>query len=214
MLQDLRYALRSLRKSPGFTTAAVLTLALGIGANTAIFSVVDGVLLRSSPFEDIGRLMVIWETDRKSGTTREPASVPDYLDFRERTARFGELAAMAASEVNLTPDDGDPARLAGLLVTHEYFGLLGLVPVLGRAFMDEEDQPGGPAVVLIGEDLWERLFSRDPAVVERLKAAKMIQAPAPLPGRRDEIRRATLSSRLLHTRWETPATAGTISDGA
>ncbi|HLB36717.1 MAG TPA: ABC transporter permease [Gemmatimonadales bacterium] len=167
MLQDLRYALRSLRKSPGFTTAAVLTLALGIGANTAIFSVVDGVLLRSSPFEDIGRLMVIWETDRKSGTTREPASVPDYLDFRERTARFGELAAMAASEVNLTPDDGDPARLAGLLVTHEYFGLLGLVPVLGRAFMDEEDQPGGPAVVLIGEDLWERLFSRDPAVVGR-----------------------------------------------
>ena len=166
-MQDLRYALRSLRKAPAFTTAAVLTLALGIGANTAIFSVVDGVLLRSSPFEDIARLMVIWETDRKSGTTREPASVPDYLDFRERTARFGELAAMAGTEVNLTPDDGDPARLAGLFVTHEYFRLLGLSPAVGRGFTDEEDQPGGPASVLISEDLWERLFLRDPAVVGR-----------------------------------------------
>jgi len=111
VLQDFRYALRSLRKAPGFASAAVLTLALGIGANTAIFSVVDGVLLRPAPFEDMDRLMMVWETDRKSGTTREPASVPDYLDFRQRTTRFAELAAFAGFEVNLTPEDGDPARL-------------------------------------------------------------------------------------------------------
>ncbi|MGH7529912.1 MAG: ABC transporter permease, partial [Gemmatimonadales bacterium] len=82
---DLRYALRQLRASPGFTLAAVLTLALGIGANTAIFSVVDGVLLRPAPFEDMDRLVMVWETDRKSGTLHEPASVPDYLDFQRRS---------------------------------------------------------------------------------------------------------------------------------
>ncbi|MBI2402671.1 MAG: ABC transporter permease [Gemmatimonadetes bacterium] len=167
MLNDFRYALRSLRNAPGFTAAAVLTLALGIGANTAIFSVVDGVLLRPAPFEDIGRLVMVWETDRKSGTTREPASVPDYLDFRQRATRFAELAAFAGTEVNLTPDDGDPARLAALAVTHEFLSVLGLSPVVGRGFTEEEDRPGGPAVVLISEDLWERLFQRDPAVVGR-----------------------------------------------
>jgi hypothetical protein len=81
-IQDLRYAVRALRSSPGFTLAAVLTLALGIGANAAIFSVVDGVLLRPAPFPDIDRLVMVWETDRKSGTTREPASVPDFQDFQ------------------------------------------------------------------------------------------------------------------------------------
>src|SRR5574341_1333589 len=111
MLADLRFAVRSLRKTPAFTAAVVLTLALGLGANTAIFSVVDGVLLRPAPFEDVGRLMMVWETDRKSGTTREPASVPDYLDFQQRATRFAELAAFAGSEVNLTPDDGDAARV-------------------------------------------------------------------------------------------------------
>lgn len=154
MLQDLRYALRSLRNQR-------------IGANTAIFSVVDGVLLRPAPFEDIGRLMMVWETDRKSGTTREPASVPDYLDFQERSTRFGQLAAFAGTEVNLTPDDGDPSRLAGLGVTHEFFRVVGLAPLVGRAFTEEEDRPGGPAVVVIGEELWERLFLRDPAIVGR-----------------------------------------------
>ena len=167
MLQDFRYALRSLRKAPGFASAAVLTLALGIGANTAIFSVVDGVLLRPAPFEDMDRLMMVWETDRKSGTTREPASVPDYLDFRQRTTRFAELAAFAGFEVNLTPEDGDPARLATLAVTHEFFRVTGLAPVAGRGFTEEEDRAGGPAAVVIGEDLWEQLFSRDPAIVGR-----------------------------------------------
>lgn len=164
-MNDLRFALRSLRKAPGFTAAAVLTLALGIGANTAIFSVADGVLLRPTPFRDIGRLMMVWETDRKSGTSREPASIPDYLDFTQRATRFAGLAAFAGSEVNLTPEDGEPARLAALVVSHQFFSLLGLAPVVGRGFTEEEDRPGGPPVAVISEDLWERLFQRNPAAV-------------------------------------------------
>ena len=87
-LQDLRFAIRTLLRSPGFSIAAIITLGLGIGANTAIFSVVDGVLLRPTPFQDIDRLALVWETDRASGTSREPASVPDFLDFQQRSARF------------------------------------------------------------------------------------------------------------------------------
>src|SRR5262245_54845521 len=88
LAQDLRFGLRTLARNPGFTLVAVLTLALGIGANTAIFSVVDGVLLRPVPLHNAGRLMMVWETDRDSGTTREPSSVPDYLDFQERNRSF------------------------------------------------------------------------------------------------------------------------------
>ncbi|MGH7613068.1 MAG: ABC transporter permease [Gemmatimonadales bacterium] len=167
LLQDVRYAVRQLAKSPGFTLPAVLTLALGIGANTAFFSVVDGVLLRPTPFDDVGRLMMIWETDRKSGTTREPASVPDYLDFRRLTKQFGQVAAFAAREVTLTPEGGDPSRLAALAVSHEFLPMVGVRPLVGRTFTAAEDRPGGPRVVLIGAALWEQLFSRDPAVVGR-----------------------------------------------
>lgn len=165
--QDLRYGVRTLARSPGFTLAAVLTLALGIGANAAVFSVVDGVLLRPAPLEDADRLMMVWETDRDSGTTREPASVPDFLDFRERSSRFERLAALQGLEVNLTPPHGEPARLAALAVSHEFLPMTGIRPLLGRWITPADDQPGAPAVALIGEDLWERLFARDPKVIGR-----------------------------------------------
>jgi putative ABC transport system permease protein len=168
MRREARNAFRSLGKSPGFTTVAVLTLGLGIGANTAIFSVVDGVLLRPAPIADIGRLAMIWETDRKSGTTREPASIPDYLDFQRRTARFSRLAAFTTAELNLTVENGDPSRLAALAVSHEFFPMVGLQPIRGRTFSEEEDRPGGPPVALIGEALWEQLFSRDPQAIGRV----------------------------------------------
>jgi predicted permease len=167
MIHDLRLAWRSLRRTPGFTAAAVVTLTLGIGANTAIFSVVDGVLLRPTPFADPDRLVMVWETDRKSGTTREPASVPDFLDFRERSKRFERLSAFTAVEVNLTQPESDPARLAALAVGYEMLPMLGLAPLRGRTFTAEEDRPGGPAVALISEQLWERYFDRDPAVIGR-----------------------------------------------
>lgn len=168
LVQDLRYAVRQLVRSPGFTVVAVLTLGLGIGANTAIFSVVDGVLLRPTPFADAERLTMVWETDRKSGTTREPASVPDFLDFQRLSRRFQQLAAFAAIELNLTPDRGDPTRLAALAVSHEFLPVLGLHPVLGRVFTAEEDAPGSRAsVVLISEELWDRLWRRDPRALGR-----------------------------------------------
>jgi len=167
LLQDLRFAVRTLLKNPGFTAAAVLTLALGIGANTAIFSVVDGVLLRPAPFEAMDRLAMVWETDRKSSTIHEPASVPDFVDFQRRSIHFQRIGAFAAAEVNLTPDGGDPSRLAALVVTHEFLPLVGVRPLLGRTFNEEDDRPGGPPVALISESLWEQLFSRDPQAIGR-----------------------------------------------
>lgn len=163
--QDLRYGLRQLANNPGFTAVAVITLALGIGANTAIFSVFDGVLLRPAPFEDSERLMMVWETDRNSGTTREPASLPDYLDYRERSEAFESLAAFAAGDVNLTRAEGEPLRLPALSATHELLPMVGIEPLLGRTFSPAETRPGGGNVVLLSEALWERLFRRDPAVL-------------------------------------------------
>ena len=165
--QDSRYALRSLLRAPGFTAAAVLTLGIGMGANTALFTVVDGVLLRPAPFVDMDRVAMIWETDRASGTTREPASIPDYRDFRDRVRTFQEIAAFTPLEVNLSPDAADPERIAALGVSHEWFAMLGVRPLVGRAFTAEEDAPGGPRGAIISEDLWTRVFQRDPNITGR-----------------------------------------------
>ncbi len=165
LVQDARYAIRSLLRSPGFTAAAILTLALGIGATTAIMTVVNGVLLKPADFADVDRLAMIWETDRNSGTTREPSSIPDYTDFRARSRQLSALAAFSPVEMNVTSRTGDPERLAALAVTREYFSTVGLVPVAGRTFTADEDRPGGPRSVIISEDLWERLFRRDPSAI-------------------------------------------------
>ncbi len=167
LLLDLRYALRTLRKTPGFALAAVLTLALGIGGNTAILSVVDGVLLRPAPFADVDNLMMAWETDRASGTTREPASVPDYADFVDRATSFSSLAGIQASQGTLVPDLGDPVWLDAVAVTHAYLPMVGVRPLIGRTFTADDDQPGASPVALIGEGLWQRLYARDPNVLGR-----------------------------------------------
>jgi putative ABC transport system permease protein len=167
LAQDLRFGLRTLARNPGFTLVAVLTLALGIGANTAIFSVVDGVLLRPVPLDRADRLMVVWETDRDSGTTREPSSIPDYLDFQVQSRTFEKIAAFAGAEVNLTLDHGEPARLAALAVSHDYLPMVGAPLLRGRGFSAEDDRPGAPDVALISEGLWQRLFDRDPAALGR-----------------------------------------------
>ncbi len=163
--QDLRYAVRSLARRPGFAAITVFILGLGIGANTAIFSVVDGVLLRPTPLETMDDLVMIWETDRMSGTAREPASIPDFLDFQRRSTRAKRLAAFAGGEMSLTPEQGDPTRLAALAVSHEFLPTLGVEPLAGRTFTPEEDRAGGPKVVLIGENLWTEQFTRDPAAI-------------------------------------------------
>jgi putative ABC transport system permease protein len=164
-LQDLRFALRQLAADRGFAVVAILTLALGIGANTAIFSVVDGVLLRPAPVADLDRLAMVWETDRNTGTTREPASIPDFLDFKERSRTFESLGGLIAAELNLAPASGEPVRLAGLQVSHDLLPMLGIHPVIGRHFTPDEDRANGPRVVLISASLWERSLGRDPNVV-------------------------------------------------
>lgn len=165
--QDLRYASRRLRRSPGFTLVAVVTLALGIGANTAIYSVVDGVLLQAIPFADARRLVLVWETDRRSTTTREPVSWPDYIDLAARTRTLEAGAVFTGSEVTLTPVDGPPVRVSGMAVSQSFFPLVGVHPLLGRLFTREEDRPSGPGVVVLGEALWRSGFGADPGIIGR-----------------------------------------------
>ena len=165
--QDIRYAVRLLASNPGFAIVALLTMALGIGANTAIFSVIDSVLLRRAPVTDIDSLAVVWETDRNTSTTREPASLPDYLDFKQRSQRVQQLAVFDATEVNYTPDQGEAIRLQALQVSDELLPMLGVRPVAGRGFTAEEARAGGPAVVLISDGFWTRAFGRDASIVGR-----------------------------------------------
>jgi putative ABC transport system permease protein len=166
-MRELRYAVRMFAGTPGFTLVALVTLALGIGANTAIFSVIDSVLLRRAPLPGVDRLAVVWETDRNTGTFREPASLPDFLDYRQRSRRIEELAAFIANEVNYTPEQGEPARLQALAITAEFLPALGIQPAIGRGFTAVEAQPGGPAVAVLSDALWARLFDRDRSILGR-----------------------------------------------
>jgi putative ABC transport system permease protein len=164
-LFDFRYALRLLVRNPGFSVVSGLTLALGIGASTAIFSIIDAVLLRRAPLPGVEQVAVVWETDRQTGTTREPASLPDFLDYRQRSGASKEMAAFNATEVNYAPDRGDPVRLQALAVTAEFLPLLGLSPLAGRGFTTTEASPGGPRVVIISDSFWSRALGRSPAAL-------------------------------------------------
>ena len=165
--RDVRHAVRSLWHARSFTGAAVATLALGIGLTTAVYSVVDAVLVRPVPIPGSDRMVVVWEADRDTGTSREPGSFPDFLDFRERASTLAQLAAFTAGDVNLTPDDGDPIRLAALSVTGGFFPLLGVPPMLGRGLTGADDQRGAPNVVVISEQLWTDRYGRNPAIIGR-----------------------------------------------
>jgi predicted permease len=164
-LADLRYAARQLLRQPGFTLVALLTLALGIGANTAMFSVVNGTMLAPLPYPDAGRLVRIWETTPEGH--RFSVSEPNFLDFRERSEQFESLAAI--KDVSLTfVEGGQAARLPGFAVSREFFSVLGHSPMAGRAFTREEDQPGSAAdAVVLGHDLWQRRFGGDRDLVGR-----------------------------------------------
>jgi putative ABC transport system permease protein len=166
-LADLRFALRSLRCRPGVSLAVVLTLTLGIGANSALFSVVRGVLLRQLPVADPDRIVVVYQDDRVSGTEREPFSVPDYYDLAARARSFAGLAAYAATPMTLGRDDTEPARVNTTGVTHGSFTLLGAPPALGRGFAAAEGVPGGPRVAILSDALWRGRFLADPAVLGR-----------------------------------------------
>jgi putative ABC transport system permease protein len=163
LLQDIRYALRSLRRAPAFSLAAVLTLALGIGATTAIFSVVETVALRPMPYPDADRIVYVWET--RDGN-RMSATAPDFADFRSGATTLSELAARTSASYTLTAS-GEPERLTGARITPAYFDVLGLRTVAGRTFRPEEDADNAPRVAVLGFGLWQRRFGGDTTIVGR-----------------------------------------------
>jgi putative ABC transport system permease protein len=164
VLQDVRYALRSLRHHPVFTLTAVLTLAIGIGANTAIFSVVNAVLLRPLPFPEPERLVTVWGHHAAIG--RETASLPDFLDWRRESRSFAGMAARANTQFILT-GAGEPEVVRGALVTANYFRVLGAPIPVGRGFRDEEERGGAARVAVLSDGFWRREFGGSTEVVGR-----------------------------------------------
>jgi len=164
MFQDLRFGLRMLLKNPGFTLIAVITLSLGIGANTAIFSVVNAVVLRPLPFAEPERLVWLWDTQPQLPTA--PASLPDFLDWKEQNRSFEHLAAFQRGNMFLNTGDGARDTAVGL-VTPEIFALFRVSPILGRTFTAEETLPGRSRVTVLSHALWQSRFGSDPNVVGR-----------------------------------------------
>jgi len=165
-MNELRFAFRQLLKNPGFTAVAVLTLALGIGANTAIFSLIHATLLRALPFPDADQLAVIWAENSgasASQTTLPPANA-DVAEWRNQSDSFARVAAFNPGAADLA-DTGEPERVGAAGVTAGFFETLGVVPLLGRTLTPEEEEPGGPPVALISHGLWQRRFGGDPALV-------------------------------------------------
>jgi putative ABC transport system permease protein len=180
--QDLRYALRTLYRWPGFTAVVVLTLALGIGANAAIFSVVNAVLLRPLPFTDPNRLVFVFgtPTDGDSAKVGSASSFPDYADFRERAKSFSQLGAMSVRQTTVTGKSFEPSIVSGALVTANVFPMLGVSPALGRGFLAEEDKPGAPAVVIVSDAFWRQRLNANPNVIG--SSLSLNGAPATIVG--------------------------------
>ncbi|HEY6402174.1 MAG TPA: ABC transporter permease, partial [Blastocatellia bacterium] len=163
--QDLRYGARMLAKKPMFTLVAILTLALGVGANTAIFTVINAVLLRPLPYEEAERLVVINTTMRRETIEARSASYPDFVDWRDQNTVFERIAAREGASFNLT-GGAEPERVSGELASADYFPLLRASAALGRTFLPEEDRaPDTHRVALVGHGLWQRRFGGNPALV-------------------------------------------------
>jgi putative ABC transport system permease protein len=162
LLQDLRFAIRMLIKRPGFTTVVVLALALGIGANSAIFTVVNTILLQPLPYEDPERLMLLWGSQPQIG--HEAASFPDFVDWRAQNESFEQLAAYTTASFNLT-GSGEPERVTGGRTTAELFSILRVQPVVGRSFVADEMRPGSGHVAMVSYGMWQRRWGGDPQAV-------------------------------------------------
>src|SRR5262245_12305281 len=162
LLQDLRYAARMLVKRPGFSLVAIFTLALGIGANTAIFSVVDAVLLKPMPFPEPERLVRLWESFARGGFGS--VSLPNLKDWREQNSAFTGIAVYQIAGYSL--QSGDSAeRIAAATVSANFIEVMGVQPQLGRGFQNGEDEQGSNRVVIISDALWRRSFNQDRAIV-------------------------------------------------
>jgi len=178
LLQDARYALRKLRHSPGFTLVATLTLALGIGANTAIFSVVNAAMLQRLPFQEPDRLVMVWE---RSPRSLKPNVVNplNFLEWRDRNHSFERIAAFVETAASLT-GDGEPEQIHRLIVSDGFFKLVDVKPVLGRWFTPDEDLPDAKEVVILSYELWQRRYGGDPNILGR--TIQMNQKPRTIVG--------------------------------
>jgi predicted permease len=164
LFQDLRYGARMLRRNPGFAAVAVLTLAIGIGANIVIFSVVNGILLKPLPFPDSQRVVTIWETFANRNITRGTASAAEFLDWRDMNHVFQELSGSRALSFSIT-GSGDPERVWGSQVSGNFFRMLRVTPVIGRDFTPDDEQPGHEKVVLLSYGLWQRHYGGDSGIL-------------------------------------------------
>ena len=191
--QDLSYAARLLIKQPGMTFVAILTLALGIGANTAIFSAVNAVLLRPLPYPDSDRLVMVWEKRIAEGVLNNVVSPADFLDWSRMNGAFENIAALSGMTADLT-GAGEPVRLSAAAVSPSFFDVLGVQPVLGRTFRPEEAIIGQHRVVILTHRLWETRFGSDPSIVGRkiLSMDSRTRWPASFP-RRSSSRMPTSS---------------------
>jgi predicted permease len=166
LLKDIRYGVRGLVKRPGFTVIALITLALGIGANTAIFSVINAVLLRPLQFKDPEQLVVVWEDASFAGFPLNTPAPGIYFDWKNQNQSFSDMAASAERSFNIT-GDGDPERVMAFAVTENFFPLFGVQPILGRNFLPEEDRPGANKVVMLSYSLWQSRYGGDRQIVNR-----------------------------------------------
>ena len=165
LLQHLRYAFRTIRQTPGFSTVVTLTIALGVGATTAIFSVVDAVLLRPLPYPAQASLVKLFDTGR--GRAVAALSFPEFIDWRDRGSEIFEAVGAYAARGEVLSGVGEAEQLLGVQASLEVAGLLGMRPILGRGFVEADELPGGPHVVVLGEHLWRSRFGADPAIVGR-----------------------------------------------
>lgn len=202
MGQEVRHGARALRKSPGFTAVAMTTLALGIGANTAMFSVVNAVLLRPLPFKDSDRLVTIWASLPRRHRDQLPTSLLDYFDWRRQATGFASLAAFTDLTLNLSRA-GEPEHLAAFEVSADLFPTLRVTPALGRNFTLDEDRRGGPRVVILGDGDLRRRRRAGPHRDRR----RLVASRAPGHGRRPRRGFAAGVGRRRHRRGRRVATA-------
>ena len=196
LLQDIRIAIRMMLKNPGFSLVVVLTLGLGIGANTAIFSVVNAVLLRPLGYKDSGSLVNIWGKLENQGIPRLWVSEPEYWDLRDRNESFSELGAYSLGNgANLTSNDSPPMQVSAPAATATLFQILGVQTALGRTFTADEDQPGHDHEALLSFALWKSLFGGDPQIVGKSYSLTASRMPS-----------SECSARISH--WEANKTCG------
>ncbi len=164
-VMDLRYGMRSLLKKPGFTLTAVIALALGIGANTAIFSVINGVLLRSLSYANPEKIVMLWEGNVARARAQNVVSPANFLDWQKASTSFEYMAAAWDTRLNITGGGGEPEEIEAQRVSAPFISVLGVQPLLGRSFVADEDRPGGNLVVVLSHGLWQSRFAGDPAII-------------------------------------------------